>query len=68
MGKAITQISVALLIAACSTGHSAMQESPSVALPPSGHYGNVVGVDDDRYFVVMLGELPLIFSTDFIPG
>ena len=68
MGKAITQMSVALLIAACSTGYSAMQKSPSVALPPSGHYGNDVSVDGDMYFVVMLGRVPLILATDFVPG
>jgi hypothetical protein len=68
MGKAITQISVALLIAACSTGHSAMQKSPGVALPTTGLYSSAVSAKDDTYFVVMLGGMPLILSTDFIPG
>jgi hypothetical protein len=65
MGRVITQVSMAILIAACSTGYPAMQQSPTVALAPSGHYGSV---DGDRYFVVTLGRVPFILAADFVPG
>jgi hypothetical protein len=68
MGKGIAQVSVGVLIAACSTGYPAMQESPAVALPATGHYRSDVSVDDGRYFVVTLGGVPLILAADFVPG
>jgi len=68
MGRVITQVSMAILMAACSTGYPAMQQSPTVAFAPSGHYGNVMSVDGDRYFVVTLGGVPFILAADFVPG
>ena len=68
MGKVIAQVSVAMLIAACSTGYPAVQESPAVALPAVVHRSGVVGAEDDGYFVVTLGGVPLILTTDFVPG
>ena len=67
MGKAITQVSVAMLIAACSTGYPAMQESPGAALPAVVHRGGVVTAEGG-YFVVTLGGVPLIVNADFVPG
>ena len=55
MGKVITQLSVAMLMATCSTGYSAMQESPAVVRPATGHYGSVVSVDGVSYFIVTIG-------------
>jgi len=68
MGKVITQVGVAMLIAACSTGYPAMQESPAVALPAVLNYGGVVSAEDDGYFLVTLGGVPLILTADFVPG
>jgi hypothetical protein len=67
MGKVITQVSVAMLIAACSTGYPAIQESPAVVLPATGHYSSVVSAEHDGYFVVTLGGMPLILTGDHIP-
>jgi hypothetical protein len=68
MGKVIAHASVAVLIAACSTGYPAMQESPAVALPAAGHHSGVVSAEGDGYFVVTLGGVPLILTADFVPG
>jgi hypothetical protein len=67
MGKAITQVSVAMMITACSTGYPAMQESPGVALPAVVHRSGVVNAEGG-YFVVTLGGVPLIVTADFVPG
>jgi hypothetical protein len=68
MGKAITQVSLAILIAACSTGYPAIQESPGAASPAVVHRSGVVNAEDRGYFVVTLGGVPLIVTADFVPG
>jgi len=68
MGKAITQLSVAVLIAACSTEYPAMQESPGAALPAVVQRSGAVNAEDGGYFVVTLGGVPLVVTTDFVPG
>ena len=67
MRNVLTQVSVAVLVAACSAVYPA-QELPTVVLPTTGHSSDVVAANGDAYFVVTLGRLPLIFTTDFIPG
>jgi hypothetical protein len=67
MGKAITQVSVAMLIAACSTEYPAMQESPGAALPAVVQRSGAVNAEHG-YFVVTLGGVPLIVTADFVPG
>jgi hypothetical protein len=62
MGKVIAQVSVAMLMAACSTGYPVVPELPAVALPATGHYSSVVSAEDDGYFVVTLGRFPLILT------
>jgi hypothetical protein len=68
MGKVITQVSVAMLVAACSTGYPVIQDSPAVALASVSNHGGVVSAEHDGYFVVTLGRVPLILTADFVPG
>jgi hypothetical protein len=68
MRRVITQVSMAMLMAACSTGYQAMQESPAVVPPATVHYSGVMSAEGDGYFVVMLGGMSFILATDFAPG
>jgi hypothetical protein len=68
MGKVMTQVSMAMLMAACSMGYPAMQESPTVVPPVTVHNSGVVSAEGDGYFVVVLGGMPFILAADFAPG
>jgi hypothetical protein len=68
MGKVITQVSMAMLMATCSTGYPVMQMSPAVVPPATVHYSGVVSAEGDGYFVVVLGGMQFILATDFVPG
>jgi hypothetical protein len=68
MRKVFAQVSVALLVAACSTEYPVTLESPTVQLPATGHHNGDVTADGDGYFVVTLGGVPLILTAGFVPG
>jgi hypothetical protein len=67
MRKALTQVAVAMMIAACLPAHPAKQASPVDALPAIGH---AVGETSDAEgnFKVTVWRVPFLLSADFIPG
>jgi len=68
MGKMITQLSLAMLVAAGSIVILSKQMASSVDAVDFGHSGAITVADLDGYFVATLGKVPLILGTDFIPG
>jgi hypothetical protein len=68
MGRILIQVSIAVLVAACTTAYPERQESSSVAVPATGYPSGAITADGPEYFVVTLWGVPLIFAADFVPG
>lgn len=68
MGKALNHVGLAALVAAGLVAYFAKPVSTRVETVGAGYSSGVVVTDRDGYFVVTLGEMPMILSTEFIPG
>jgi hypothetical protein len=68
MGKVLIQVSIAVLVAACTTAHPERQEPSSVALPATGHPSGAMTAEGAEDFVVTLWGVPLNIAADFVPG
>jgi len=68
IAKVQNLVGVAALVAAVSLAYLAKQVSTAVEAGVTGYSSGSVVTEEDGYFVVTLGKVPLIFSTDFIPG
>jgi hypothetical protein len=68
MGRVLTHVSLATLVAAGSLAYLAKQVSSAVEAGGAEYSRGVLVTDGDGYFRVTLRRLPLIFSADFVPG
>jgi hypothetical protein len=68
MGRVLTHVSLATLVAVCLAAYLAKPVLTAVEAVDAGYSSGVVVADRDGYFVVTLGRLPLTLSADFIPG
>ena len=68
MGRVLTHVSLATLVAAGLLAYLAKPVSTAVEAVAAGYSSGVVVVDRDGYFVVMLGTVALIFGADSSSG
>ena len=65
MNKMLTLVGMAIFIAACSADSSELG-LPSVSIPTN--LNNTATDNEDASFLVHIGRVALILSTDFTPG
>jgi hypothetical protein len=64
MGRVLTHVSLAALVAAGVLAYFTKAISTTLAAVGAGYSSGVVVADRDGYFVVRVGEVALIFATD----
>jgi len=68
MGRVLTHVSLATLVAAGLLAYLAKPVSTTVEAVAAGYSSGVVVVDRDGYFVVKLGAVAFIFGADSSSG
>ena len=68
MGRVLTHVSLATLVAAGLVAYFAKPVSTRIEAVDAGYSSGVVVADRDAYFVVTLGEVALIFAADSSSG
>ena len=66
MMNVFAALSVAMWVTACSLPHSQDPELPTVQLPTN--VTDVAATESDGHFIVNVGQIPIVLSTDFVPG
>jgi hypothetical protein len=65
MMNAFFALGVVMLVTACSLQHSQDLPFPTVQLP--SNVSDVATAEIDGYFVVHVGQVPIVLTTDFVP-
>lgn len=59
-------LSVAMWVTACSLPHSQDPVFPTVQVPTN--VSDVAATEADGLFIFNVGRVPIVLSTDFVPG
>jgi hypothetical protein len=62
----LAALSAAMWVTACSLPHSHDPAFPTVLVPTN--VSDVAATEADGLFIVNVGQVPIVLSTDFAPG